>query len=460
MPAVVSIVWNLDDHRRHRPLPRLTRRGRHRLGHARRHPAGGRHAGRRGALPRALAVAAVRARRSAAAPRAAAHGAHHHHARDPQLQRAHRHLVRAVRERPRRRRDRLRVPPLPAPAGDLRRDHRHGAVPVALALRGAARHGAVPRHGLARRAPDGVRARCRSSRGSRSCPARSCELVYQRGNFDAAATVEVAGALAFFSVGLVFANANIMLNRVVPEPAEAVAADVRGDRQPRRELRAVLAAATSRSACRASRSAWRPSPRSTSSRCSSCCAATSGGSTGAGWRGRPAARSRAPWRSRWSPTASGGRWRGSRSSGFWGLLVAVVAAVVAGGAVYLGLAKLLQARGAQRGAPGVPPPEPARRAREAAGGRGGLARPRTGRRRGHSVRRIAMGYPHRALGSRCCGRLARRHPLRRAWPHASESRAQSGGRAADACAAARPASAQRTSRAPASAAQTAATVQK
>jgi putative peptidoglycan lipid II flippase len=39
------------------------------------------------------------------------------------------------------------------------------------------------------------------------------ELVYQRGNFDAAATVEVAGALAFFSVGLVFANANIMLNR-------------------------------------------------------------------------------------------------------------------------------------------------------------------------------------------------------------------------------------------------------
>jgi len=44
-------------------------------------------------------------------------------------------------------------------------------------------------------------------------PEAFVELVYQRGNFDAAATVEVAGALAFFSVGLVFANANIMLNR-------------------------------------------------------------------------------------------------------------------------------------------------------------------------------------------------------------------------------------------------------
>jgi len=37
--------------------------------------------------------------------------------------------------------------------------------------------------------------------------------VYERGQFGAGATVEVAGALAFFSVGLVFANANIMLNR-------------------------------------------------------------------------------------------------------------------------------------------------------------------------------------------------------------------------------------------------------
>lgn len=44
-------------------------------------------------------------------------------------------------------------------------------------------------------------------------PAAFVELVYQRGNFGPSATTEVAGALAFFSIGLVFANANIMLNR-------------------------------------------------------------------------------------------------------------------------------------------------------------------------------------------------------------------------------------------------------
>ena len=44
-------------------------------------------------------------------------------------------------------------------------------------------------------------------------PAAFVQLVYERGQFGADATVEVAGALAFFSVGLVFANSNIMLNR-------------------------------------------------------------------------------------------------------------------------------------------------------------------------------------------------------------------------------------------------------
>lgn len=38
-------------------------------------------------------------------------------------------------------------------------------------------------------------------------------LVYERRQFDAAATEEVAAALAFFTIGLAFANANIMLNR-------------------------------------------------------------------------------------------------------------------------------------------------------------------------------------------------------------------------------------------------------
>ena len=44
-------------------------------------------------------------------------------------------------------------------------------------------------------------------------PQAFVRLIYERGVFGADATVEVAGALAFFSVGLVFANANIMLNR-------------------------------------------------------------------------------------------------------------------------------------------------------------------------------------------------------------------------------------------------------
>ncbi len=44
-------------------------------------------------------------------------------------------------------------------------------------------------------------------------PAAFVQLVYERGQFGSSATVEVAGALAFFSVGLVFANSNIMLNR-------------------------------------------------------------------------------------------------------------------------------------------------------------------------------------------------------------------------------------------------------
>ena len=44
-------------------------------------------------------------------------------------------------------------------------------------------------------------------------PQAFVRMVYERGQFGSGATVEVAGALAFFSVGLVFANSNIMLNR-------------------------------------------------------------------------------------------------------------------------------------------------------------------------------------------------------------------------------------------------------
>lgn len=44
-------------------------------------------------------------------------------------------------------------------------------------------------------------------------PEAFVRIVYERRQFDAAATEEVAAALAFFAVGLVFANANMMLNR-------------------------------------------------------------------------------------------------------------------------------------------------------------------------------------------------------------------------------------------------------
>ncbi len=44
-------------------------------------------------------------------------------------------------------------------------------------------------------------------------PGPIIRLVYQRGQFGPAATAEVAGALAAFSLGLMFANVNIMFNR-------------------------------------------------------------------------------------------------------------------------------------------------------------------------------------------------------------------------------------------------------
>ena len=44
-------------------------------------------------------------------------------------------------------------------------------------------------------------------------PEAFVRIIYERREFDAAATEEVAAALAFFAVGLVFANANMMLNR-------------------------------------------------------------------------------------------------------------------------------------------------------------------------------------------------------------------------------------------------------
>ena len=128
----------------------------------------------------------------------------------------------------------------------------------------------------------------------------------------------------------------------LPEHAEAVAADVRELRATSPSTCCCAGCCTSRWACPASRSAWRPSRRSTSSRCSCCCGARWGGSTDGGWPRRPAGRCSAPPRSPPSRTASGGRCEGFAAGGFVPLVVTVIAAVAAGGAVYLGIAKLLK----------------------------------------------------------------------------------------------------------------------
>ncbi len=58
-------------------------------------------------------------------------------------------------------------------------------------------------------------------------------LVYQRGTFTATATHEVSLALAAFTLGLTFANVNIMFNRSFQSYAATVAAAVRGAGEPR-----------------------------------------------------------------------------------------------------------------------------------------------------------------------------------------------------------------------------------
>ena len=128
-------------------------------------------------------------------------------ARADQRQRGDRHALRVAPHRPGARagRDRQGVPPLHAPAGDLLRRRRDGALPDALAARRARRHGRLPAHasttGCAR---------------SRSCSSRRAlvsavlaepitRLVYQRGEFTAERDARSSrSALAAFSIGLVF----------------------------------------------------------------------------------------------------------------------------------------------------------------------------------------------------------------------------------------------------------------
>ena len=72
---------------------------------------------------------------------------------------------------------------------------------------------ALPRHALDRACGRWSSSRCRSSPGSRCWPRPIVRLVYQRGTFTATATHEVSLALAAFTLGLTFANVNIMFNR-------------------------------------------------------------------------------------------------------------------------------------------------------------------------------------------------------------------------------------------------------
>jgi putative peptidoglycan lipid II flippase len=172
-------------------------------------------------------------------------------------------------------------------------------------------------------------------------PEAFVELVYQRGNFDAAATVEVAGALAFFSVGLVFANANIMLNRSFQSmqkpwlPMYVAVGNlvvnfvlcwllyeplgVRGLTLSMAIVSAVNFFALFFLLRRQVRRVDGRRMAVAAGGALTCAVALSLVSYGVWWALRDLA-----------------------ERGFWGLLAALVAAVVAGGAVYLGLAKLLR----------------------------------------------------------------------------------------------------------------------
>ena len=139
-----------------------------------------------------------------------------------------RHAVRVAAHRPGARagRDRQGLPPLHASAGDLRRRGRDGALPDAR--RGsprARRLGGLPRHASA--------AACARSRScsSRRASSRPCSRSRSSGSCTSAASSRptddrvVAGALAAFSVGLVFNGGMLMLNRGVLQPADELDPD-------------------------------------------------------------------------------------------------------------------------------------------------------------------------------------------------------------------------------------------
>jgi len=171
-------------------------------------------------------------------------------------------------------------------------------------------------------------------------PQAFVELVYQRGQFDAQATAEVAAALAFFSVGLAFANANIMFNRAFQSmqrpllPMYVAFGNLAVNvllcwllYRPLGVAGITLSMATVSAVNFVAlfvllrRRVGRVDGRRM--------AGAAGGALACA--GALAAVSYGVWRAL----------EGFAAAGFWPLLAGVLAAVVAGGAVYLGLARLL-----------------------------------------------------------------------------------------------------------------------
>ena len=115
-------------------------------------------------------------------------------------------------EPPGRGRAHLRLPAVHAAPGHLRGDHRHGALPLAVAVRRPERRGALSRDAL-----DGVRQTVFVSLPFLGwfavLAAPIVRVVFQRRAFSADDTAAVAPVLAAFALGLTFANVNMMFNR-------------------------------------------------------------------------------------------------------------------------------------------------------------------------------------------------------------------------------------------------------
>ena len=154
---------------------------------------------------------------------------------------------------------RRRLPALPAAPGGLQRRDRDRAVPDHLAPGGPGRH----RAGMRRTLAEGLRQiffmLLPASAFLLVLAEPVVRLVFQRGEFDAASTSLTSEALVFFSIGLAFNGASLLVIRAFFSlqrpwlPTEVAGARGGAERRPRRDpLPAPRAPAASR---------WRPRSR-------------------------------------------------------------------------------------------------------------------------------------------------------------------------------------------------------